>query len=49
MAGALRMDGFNRVRMEYEISNPGLNTKVGDMTSVISPTHHATFLFRIDT
>jgi hypothetical protein len=55
MGGALRMDGFSRVRMEYDMFNPGLNAKVGDMTSfrdmtsVISPTHHTIFLFRIAT
>jgi hypothetical protein len=49
MGGLLRMDGFSRVRMEYDMFNPGLNTKVRDMTSVISPTYHTTFLFRIDT
>jgi hypothetical protein len=35
--------------MEYDIERPGLKTYVGDMTSIISPTSHTTFLFRMVT
>jgi hypothetical protein len=35
--------------MEYDILRPGLKTYIGDMTSIISPTSHTTFLFRMVT